>query len=1141
MDKSAYPGKTEYTAEKAADTFLKNSFSGADSNFAGIYGRDTFFEKAASMISGKAPGYYIMSCINIDNFKVINDRYGIETGDRVLKYVADSISDDMKDIGGISGRIAGDDFALLFPAEYANSGRLALGYKKATSPDCIPQKIRIRAGRYAVTNLSEPVTSMYDRAKIAANSIRSNYEKNIELYNDSMRTDLVKRQKIVDSMREALANGEFEAWFQPQYNHATGALIGAEALVRWKKDGKYISPAEFIPIFEQNGFIYETDRYIWEQVCIKLRGWIDAGFSPLPVSVNISRRDIQHSDFVEVITGIVKKYGIPEKLFRVEITESSFAGSEELICERVTKLVSLGYTVEIDDFGSGYSTLNTLKDVPASVLKLDMKFFESKKNRGRAGNIVESIVRMAKWLGMAVIAEGVEQKEQADYLKSIGCYYIQGFYYAKPMPAQDYEKLLENSSKEHELSRLKTIENHNQTEFWNPKSMETLIFNSYVGGACIFERHNGVDEVIRINDRYCKEYGGIIPEGTPLAEVGLSRYIIPADKEKFFDTIELADKTDKQQSCEVRTQGNGRNEYLRMTVRVIARAAERLLYYAVVVNTTELHKAQINERNASKQLNTIIDSIKGCVIASLYHSPHDIDIIYLNDGFYSMFGYTKEQYEKEVSFINDLILPEDLEYTAKMVEMVNTTGKSLTYEYRCRKRDGSVIWVQMTNSLISLDGISDKVLLGVATDITSRKLLAQKEAEMSDKLSAVLNTAENGITAATVENGRVSFIIANDKFYEIHGLEKQSGTNVPLEKLLSLTHNLDRQFVVEKVKDSVMNGNKLDIEYRIVRPDGNTVWVKAISTATNISGISQPVHVTVFSDITDEKNAYGRLKFLNNSAHEILAQPDTDMAINHTLSKMLDYFGANRAYVFEFDYSDGTTSNTYEVCADGVEKEIDLLQKIPIDTADCWIEMFESTGYAAIDDVRKMQGKDKLKKILLMQNIESIIVSPLRCDGKLVGFVGVDNPSNDVNGVQYLAALGDYIAVLLTRRDLYAEIEEERKLSHELLDNLPCGAALYEYDGKNVVALHLNKRYTEMTGRPEYSPRSISAPVEFVHPDDRKNLAFDIVNDGADRDKTVQCSMRILCGDGQYRNFEVKASFKKRSDGKYLVYAMFDR
>ena len=209
--------------------------------------------------------------------------------------------------------------------------------------------------------------------------------------------------------------------------------------------------------------------------------------------------------------------------------------------------------------------------------------------------------------------------------------------------------------------------------------------------------------------------------------------------------------------------------------------------------------------------------------------------------------------------------------------------------------------------------------------------------------------------------------------------------------------------------------------------------------------------------------------------------------------------------------------------------------------ADCWIEMFESTGYAAIDDVRKMQGNDKLKKILLMQNIESIIASPLKRDGRLVGFVGVDNPSNDVSGVQYLAALGDYIAVLLTRRDLSAEIEEERKLSHELLDNLPCGAALYEYDGKNVVALHLNKRYKEMTGRPEYSPRSISAPVEFVHPDDRKNFAFGIVDDGTDGDKTVQCSMRILCGDGQYRNFEVKATLKKKSDGKYLVYATFDR
>lgn len=1139
MDKCSNPGKTQTLPCKTAENTAENYCLGTDDRNGGIYGRDSFFETAAAMISEKKPGYYILSCINIDNFKVINDRYGTDIGDKVLKYVAESISDDMKDMGGICGRIAGDDFALLFPAEYANSGRLAFGYQKATSPDCIPQKMRIRVGRYTVTDLSEPVTAMYDRAKLAANSIRTNYEKNIEMYNDSMRVDLVHKQKIVDDMRESLANGEFEAWFQPQYNHATGAVIGAEALVRWEKDGKFISPAEFIPIFEQNGFIYEMDRYMWEQVCIKLRNWIDEGISPLPVSVNISRRDILHSDFTDVLMGLLKKYDVPVKLFRIEITETAFADSEELISEKVAELISLGFVVEIDDFGSGYSTLNTLKDVPSSVLKLDMKFFESTKNSRRAGNIVESVVRMAKWLGMAVIAEGVEQKEQADYLKSIGCYYIQGFYYAKPMPAEDYEKMLENCSKEQELSRLKTIENHNHNEFWNPNSMETLIFNSYVGGACIFEYNNGATEVLRINDRYCKEFGGIIPEGTEISDVGISRYIIPADRDKFFKTLKLAADADKEQTCEVRACGNGKNEYLRVTVRVIARTDERLLFYAVVVNTTELHEAQANERNASKQLNTIVDSINGSVIVSLYHAFDDIDIIYLNDGFYSMFGYTKEQYETEVAFINDLILPDDRAYASQMAEKVNNTHKSLTYEYRCRKRDGSIIWVQMTNSLIPLDGISDKVLLGVATDITSQKLLVQKEAEISDKLGAVLNTAENGITAATVENGKVSFIIANDKFYEIHGLPKGRAEDISIEVLKGLTHDSDKKLVREKIKDAFANGKKLDIVYRIVRPDGNTVWLKTISAMTNISGISKPVYVTVFSDVSDEINAYGRLKFLNDSAHEILAQHDTDMAIQHTLMKMLDYFGANRAYVFEFDYSDGTTSNTYEVCAPGIEKEIDLLKKIPVSTVDCWIEMFKRKGYLAIDNVHKMENDDKLRKILLMQNIESIIVSPLKRDGELVGFVGVDNPSNDVNGVQYLAALGDYIAVLITRRDLSAKIEEERKLSEELLDNIPCGAVLYEYDGKNITAIHLNKRYKQMTGRPEYSPRSISAPVEFVHPDDRENFVYDVINDAIVHNKSAQCSLRIMCGDGQYRSFEVDANIKKRSDGKYLIYATF--
>lgn len=278
--------------------------------------------------------------------------------------------------------------------------------------------------------------------------------------------------------------------------------MGAEVLVRWLKNGEYVLPGKFISVFEENDFIYKLDKYVWERACILLRKWMNEGKNPVPMSVNVSRRDILHDDFIDVITAITSKYDIPVDMLRLEITESAFSESTKEIISKANELAKLGYVVEIDDFGSGYSSLNSLKDVDASVLKLDMKFFEGGGNAQRAGNIVESIVRMARWLGMTVIAEGVEDVKDADYLKSVGCYYIQGYLYSKPLPVDEYEKLFCNENKEYVMSRLQTLKNLNNNEFWDPKSMETLIFNSYVGGACIFEYCNGVTEVLRTSDEY---------------------------------------------------------------------------------------------------------------------------------------------------------------------------------------------------------------------------------------------------------------------------------------------------------------------------------------------------------------------------------------------------------------------------------------------------------------------------------------------------------------------------------------------------------------------------------------------------------------------------------------------------------------
>ena len=283
-----------------------------------------------------------------------------------------------------------------------------------------------------------------------------------------MLKELLKEQELISEMEPALAKRQFILYLQPQYDYTTNTMTGAEALVRWKHPEKgLIPPGLFIPIFENNGFICKLDLYVWEEACRLLRKWIDLGLNPVPISVNISRRDIYSQNLVDIFENLIKTYKLDPRMLRLEITESAYMDNPEQLIKVVDDLRDLGFCIEMDDFGSGYSSLNTLKDVPVDVLKLDMKFImsatqgtDSEKSKG--GHILSSIVRMANWLKLPVIAEGIETGIQADYLKSIGCFYMQGYYFAKPMPVDEYERLLSVTS---DSKTLLTIENQILSSF----------------------------------------------------------------------------------------------------------------------------------------------------------------------------------------------------------------------------------------------------------------------------------------------------------------------------------------------------------------------------------------------------------------------------------------------------------------------------------------------------------------------------------------------------------------------------------------------------------------------------------------------------------------------------------------------------
>ena len=305
------------------------------------------------------------------------------------------------------------------------------------------KNVIMKWGIYSIEDRTISVEQMCDRALLAARSIKGQYGKYFAAYDDQLRNQLLREQAITDGMETALAKRQFVIYLQPKYRIADNRLAGAEALVRWNHPEWGLQPpSEFIPLFEKNGFITRLDQYIWDGVCSILREWDDKGYPPISISVNVSRADIYNADLVDILIHTLKKYNVSPERLHLEITESAYTENPKQIIDTVSRLRKVGFIVEMDDFGSGYSSLNMLNEMPIDILKLDMKFMQSETAKPVNQGVLRFIMDLARWMKLSVVAEGVETKEQLERLREIGCDYVQGYFFARPMPSLDFEKLM---------------------------------------------------------------------------------------------------------------------------------------------------------------------------------------------------------------------------------------------------------------------------------------------------------------------------------------------------------------------------------------------------------------------------------------------------------------------------------------------------------------------------------------------------------------------------------------------------------------------------------------------------------------------------------------------------------------------------
>lgn len=420
----------------------REMFEANHDTLTGLYTQQYLYQRIRETLdSSKGVQYYIIY-VDVKNFKVVNDIFGSDFGDYAIQCIAKSIEMNASE-RSCYGRLVGDTFGVLTPKEDfdADSIEQSLSVFKVKNEKA-EYPLLIHLGVYEVAPEDSDISVMFDRAHLALSLIQDDYHTHISYYDNTIRQKIIWNQSISAQLREATANRDLRPYLQPIAD-TNGRIVGAEALARWiHLEHGFLSPGSFIPVFEKNGMIVEVDKYMWRCACEILARW-KREKRDLFISVNISPKDFYFIDVVSEIRALVEEYSIEPSKLRIEITETVMMNDSDTRTELMNHFRDSGFIVEMDDFGSGYSSLSLLKDMPVDVLKIDMKFLGKTSKQEKANTIVKNIINLSRELGICSLTEGVETQTQYLALSEMGCELFQGYYFAKPMPVEEFDKMIE--------------------------------------------------------------------------------------------------------------------------------------------------------------------------------------------------------------------------------------------------------------------------------------------------------------------------------------------------------------------------------------------------------------------------------------------------------------------------------------------------------------------------------------------------------------------------------------------------------------------------------------------------------------------------------------------------------------------------
>lgn len=824
----------------------------------GLYGRDDFFRAVEEILQHPGKENCCLMAIDIEHFKLFNEWHGREVGDDFLRRIAGCLKQAQQKTGGVAGYMGDDDFGILLPnrpnalTDLQNQ-IMNLSKQYGDNAGFLPA-----FGVYMVDDHSIPASTMYDRASIAMASVKGNYAKRVRRYEAGMMRKLEEDHLLLSEVQRALEQREFTFYLQPKCNMVTGKIVGMESLVRWIHPEKgMISPGEFIPLLEKNGFIANLDRYIWEDVCRLIRNWLDHGYHTVPISVNVSRIDIYTLDVAECFKELVQQYRLNPSLIEIEITESAYAEEYQIITDVVEELRKAGFTVLMDDFGSGYSSLNMLKDVNVDVLKIDMKFLDmDEQSQGKGVGILEAIVSMARLVGLRIIAEGVETPKQVEFLRNMGCLYGQGYYFYRPMSIEAFEALLKDEANiDFRGIQARQLDQLRMKELLNDDLFSEAMINNILGGIALYDVYEDQVEVVRVNEQYIRILGAN-PADLEERQKTILDSIYQGDRAILLDVFQRAYKdllngAEGEVRCLredadtiwlhlraffLREQDGHRLYYGSVSDVTAQRHQEQMLEssqraLSAVVHISENDEAfmKLTEENRRTAASIFAQMSPGGMIGG--YCEEGFPLYFANRAMVELLGY--QSYEEFAAAIGHQVVntihPDDLEAVMRDIGSVYYPGLEYTTTYRMPKKDGTWFWTLDKGRIIEAED-GRLAIVSACTDISETMIAQEKLAERNTALLRqnqelyFLNHDMPGGYHRCADTPGYDFLYISDRFLEIFDYSMEEIRELFDNKFMNMIHPDDRAIKERGIEGLQKNRTSQSMEYRMLSKHGY-IWV----------------------------------------------------------------------------------------------------------------------------------------------------------------------------------------------------------------------------------------------------------------------------------------------------------------------------